>query len=406
MLSFKDKRKDSKSRDDSTETGSRIDSTLIRSNGQSDFLSDGEVFDGFAVEGRKLFSDDTFDDCDGDSLEIDYDVLISYYNQIYVRKIAKKELHTDTIDSFEKRRRRNGEIVIDMCKNSQLSPYIVAKRWIERLERDGVINYNTVTNFIDQIDSFPDQKLGKELLECICEDHVLSHTSNQIKDVIGKVYEDFLIQKLVDRKMVFETENDLRNKGHSKTPDIHFLIPMGIMRTSANSNGSSLNVFNSHKSPFSASQGGGSRSHSNSDTDNNILLRSSSGESTFDFSAFDRDRKQHSPIAGVTSPMSLSSYIYNSLSRQNTSFIVNWIDSKALFADEETFEENCPQFEEYLSRYGRGLVIYWHGFTEGVPELATRKWGPDMVIIVDSFPEEWIFPTRDVLDKSPDYLKS
>ncbi len=85
---------------------------------------------------------------------------------------------------------------------------------------------------------------------------------------------------------------------------------------------------------------------------------------------------------------------------RQSSFIVNWIDSKALFADEDTFEENCSQFEEYLSRYGRGLVIYWHGFTEGVLELANHRCGPDMIMIADSFPEEWIFPSRELFGDS------
>ena len=42
--------------------------------------------------------------------------------------------------------------------------------------------------------------------------------------------------------------------------------------------------------------------------------------------------------------------------------VVCWIDSKALFGDENTHKsEVLPQAESYVHRYGPGLILYWFG---------------------------------------------
>lgn len=71
-----------------------------------------------------------------------------------------------------------------------------------------------------------------------------------------------------------------------------------------------------------------------------------------------------------------------------TPVVINWIDSKAMFADEETFTEHLEQLKGYANRYGRGMVIYWHGFVESIISIADD----DSVVITDMFPDEWIFP--------------
>lgn len=56
--------------------------------------------------------------------------------------------------------------------------------------------------------------------------------------------------------------------------------------------------------------------------------------------------------------------------------VINWIDSKAMFADAITVEEQMEQFRAYNNRYGRGMVLYWHGFSEEVQAQAAD----DMVL--------------------------
>ena len=72
-------------------------------------------------------------------------------------------------------------------------------------------------------------------------------------------------------------------------------------------------------------------------------------------------------------------------------FVVNWIDSKAMFADVETYDEHVEQFKGYTNRYGRGLVIYWHGFHEHILQLTDES-----ICVVDQCPTVWIYPTGEI----------
>ena len=56
-----------------------------------------------------------------------------------------------------------------------------------------------------------------------------------------------------------------------------------------------------------------------------------------------------------------------------------------MFADEATFTEQLEQFRAYNNRYGRGMVIYWHGVAQSV----YGKLLDDMVIVRDGFPDGW-----------------
>ncbi|XP_052756422.1 CDAN1-interacting nuclease 1 isoform X2 [Galleria mellonella] len=67
-------------------------------------------------------------------------------------------------------------------------------------------------------------------------------------------------------------------------------------------------------------------------------------------------------------------------------FIVNWVESKALFGDEENHSGYLKeQLSCYWNRFGPGLVIYWFGYLEtlnSTPEVN------NMFILRTSFPEK------------------
>jgi len=69
---------------------------------------------------------------------------------------------------------------------------------------------------------------------------------------------------------------------------------------------------------------------------------------------------------------------------------VNWIDSKGMFADHLTFEEQSEQLQGYVNRYGTGLVIYWYGFVETLKSAVGTE-----ISITDKFPDRFLFPTGD-----------
>ena len=64
--------------------------------------------------------------------------------------------------------------------------------------------------------------------------------------------------------------------------------------------------------------------------------------------------------------------------------VVNWIDSKAMFADRATHEQYLStQYRSYVNRFGSGLVIYWFGFVEGLLDAPEPE-----VLVLDAFPRK------------------
>lgn len=65
-------------------------------------------------------------------------------------------------------------------------------------------------------------------------------------------------------------------------------------------------------------------------------------------------------------------------------YVINWIESKALFGDEEHHAEYLKeQLWSYWNRYGAGMVIYWFGFIEDLDN--NRDNG---IIVCDDFPKD------------------
>lgn len=64
--------------------------------------------------------------------------------------------------------------------------------------------------------------------------------------------------------------------------------------------------------------------------------------------------------------------------------IINWIESKALFGDEESHEGYLrDQFWSYWNRFGPGLVIYWFGYISQLNSNAEAG-----ILLADSFPTD------------------
>ena len=62
--------------------------------------------------------------------------------------------------------------------------------------------------------------------------------------------------------------------------------------------------------------------------------------------------------------------------------IVNWIDSKATYGDEQTHNQSLnKQFRGYINRYGPGLVIYWFGYTKIIENFDQN------ILIINHFPK-------------------
>ncbi|KFM58189.1 hypothetical protein X975_17117, partial [Stegodyphus mimosarum] len=74
--------------------------------------------------------------------------------------------------------------------------------------------------------------------------------------------------------------------------------------------------------------------------------------------------------------------------------VINWIESKASFGDEQRHKEYFRnQYCSYCNRFGPGLVIYWAGY---VDELNTKDQG---ILLSDSFPMQIDYMNPSILTK-------
>ncbi|CAG9858095.1 unnamed protein product [Phyllotreta striolata] len=66
-------------------------------------------------------------------------------------------------------------------------------------------------------------------------------------------------------------------------------------------------------------------------------------------------------------------------------FIINWIESKALFGETEVHKEYIKnQYTSYYNRFGPGLVIYWFGYLETIVQDNEKRF-----VISDHLPRNF-----------------
>ncbi|KAI4467932.1 hypothetical protein MML48_2g00006309 [Holotrichia oblita] len=67
-------------------------------------------------------------------------------------------------------------------------------------------------------------------------------------------------------------------------------------------------------------------------------------------------------------------------------FIINWIESKALFGDEDVHRDYIKhQYSSYWNRFGPGLVIYWFGYIETIIQSSEKRF-----IVRNNLPNNFI----------------
>jgi len=247
---------------------------------------------------------------------VDYDAVLSLYNQIGVRHLkreAKRGVDSLLISNLESANQTESSsniasILCDLAQKYQVGGYKLSRMYLDSKYGKGSV---TPAQFLENPSVIEDHTLRETLINLMVSDPFCSHPSDQLKECMGKEYEEYLITRLQEKSLCFETEAELRSRGKPKTPDILFLIPMATY-------------------------------HCNN------------------------------PANGLV--------------------VVNWIDSKAMFADEETLAEHFEQLRGYTNRYGRGLVIYWHGYVENISASELFQSFDDMIVLSERFPEVWCAP--------------
>lgn len=160
---------------------------------------------------------------------------------------------------------------------------------------------------VDLVDPFSGKKntsqtlsrLAAEVFAATNSDPLYGPRFDRERNFVGIEYEIILERTLSSMNIPFETEEELREKGTSRTPDILLSCPVAIKV---------------HKSIYPNSQDS-FRHGSDDDAGNDFVWK-----------------------------------------------MVNWIDSKALYGDVTIHQSSVlPQAEAYIHRFGPGLIIYWFG---------------------------------------------
>ncbi|GJQ65943.1 hypothetical protein Trydic_g4041 [Trypoxylus dichotomus] len=67
-------------------------------------------------------------------------------------------------------------------------------------------------------------------------------------------------------------------------------------------------------------------------------------------------------------------------------FIIHWIESKALFGDEDVHKDYIRhQYSSYWNRFGPGLVIYWFGYVETIVQSSEKRF-----IVRNNLPDNFV----------------
>lgn len=241
---------------------------------------------------------------DVSSIEIKSETLIAIRRQAmqrFLRQSQKVHRRDRNLAMYWSRYADDHESIVSIAKSIRFSAYMLARMLLE-------YHFQCSKKRLSEMVKHPreyitDRRLRHEVMECIEVDTDCSPYIDRIKHCVGLEYEYILHQSLRNHQLSFESEDSLRQRGLSKTPDALLTIPFGV---------------------------------------------------------------------------------YDA---QGTFHIVNWIDSKAMFGDQETHEgDNVAQLQGYVHRFGPGMVIYWFGYLNSLLNDA------DIYICSNFPPSEHIHP--------------
>lgn len=154
-----------------------------------------------------------------------YETLSYIHQQLYARQMAKSYFllgkHGQRlVDQF-----KAGESLLDIAEWINLSPTMVARRILELYCK---WNRKQITEALRDPSRITDERLREDVRICIdCDEYSGPHV-DRIRNVVGLEYELRLIDELRNLRLEFETEQDLRNRGCHKTPDILLRIPVAF----------------------------------------------------------------------------------------------------------------------------------------------------------------------------------
>lgn len=127
---------------------------------------------------------------------------------------------------------REGESLVDISRRIDFPPSLLARLVVETQLG---IQKKQVGELVRHPERLADERLRRELEESLKVDEHYSPTHDAARHNVGIEYEMLLRRELDRRKLPFQHEDDLRDRGFAKTPDVLLTLPLGYLVTSSSS---------------------------------------------------------------------------------------------------------------------------------------------------------------------------
>jgi len=326
-------------------------------------------------------------------LDVCFESLVSLFSQIQVRVLKRdmRKYDNASVRNIVQRVHAKQELLSSIAKEHCFSGYRLASMYLDSVSGGKSSmsvselreNPRILHNHFDKIRSMPSgsgsgpstaalsaktcpsvehvEVITADILtSCYAGDSCCNWSSDVSKQVMGQEYEEHLMLQLDRLGACYDSEEVLRSKGKAKTPDVLFAIPMGVHlphyfpedKTVRNSSISAempsvVSVNSPPATTVSEVESGHAAISEDGPEARNISVK------LFSDADAEPDLSPTAVNPSATSPSSRGSVSApsNSAPINGTHYVmINWIDSKALCADEESFQQNLDQVQSYINR--------------------------------------------------------
>ena len=156
----------------------------------------------------------------------DYEAAISIRRQLHTRWIRRHAPEVREQLPALAAEWRAGADITTLARRCAYPPYLTARLLIEVLCGVPKAKVGDVVKAADT--AIEDPRLRRELREAMDADPDTGPANDRVRRIVGAEYELLLQRKLRGRRVPYESEDELRVRGLAKTPDVRFLIPLGV----------------------------------------------------------------------------------------------------------------------------------------------------------------------------------
>lgn len=158
---------------------------------------------------------------------VSLDTVSIIYRQQYQRHIRRTS-HVHRRPANAKKYVRfyeEGRSIFEIAAYANFSPYLLARILLEHVLP---CSKKDVSKFIKNLQLIRDERLRRNVTECVEMDEFCSPYCDRIRRTLGLEYEYILQQSIKNARIPFDSEDNLRQAGWSKTPDVKLQVPICV----------------------------------------------------------------------------------------------------------------------------------------------------------------------------------